>query len=204
MATVRPALRLKMSKYGASPTESSSNIRFSLLAIVDDAYESASDDFELAKRERGLVERRLDALEGGGRCEGKGWRGMVSLFFVVFFLFPSFQCLTPSSQVDPTLLSSAPTLFSSPPLSSPQLSLLPFAKDRIYAPDFGARKLERDMKLLRMPKEELTGAWEGCVRAGMRAKVVVEDELWKGVRANVSCYCSFGFSLGLLCPLGGS
>lgn len=35
-------------------------------------------------------------------------------------------------------------------------------------------------------KEELASAWEGCVRAGMRAKVGVEDELGKGVRANVS------------------
>lgn len=78
MSTVRPALRLKMSKYGASPTESSSNIRFSLLAIVDDAYESASDEFEFGKRERAALERRLD----GGGCEG--WRGMVCLFFSSF------------------------------------------------------------------------------------------------------------------------
>ena len=83
MSTVRPALRLKMSKYGASPTESSSNIRFSLLAIVDDAYESASDEFEFGKRERAALERRLD----GAGCEG--WRGMVCLFFFLSFFF---QC----------------------------------------------------------------------------------------------------------------
>ena len=165
MSTVRPALRLKMSKYGASPTESSSNIRFSLLAIVDDAYESASDEFEFGKRERVALERRLD----GGGCVG--WRGMVRLF--LFFLFLS--VLKPL-QVDPTLLSSAPTIFSP---SSPGL---------VYAPDFGARKLQRNIEILRMPQEELRSAWEDCVRAGMRAKVGVEDELGKGVRANVSLF----------------
>ena len=177
MSTVRPALRLKMSKYGASPTESSSNIRFSLLAIVDDAYQSASDEFELGKRERVALERRLD----GGGCEG--WRGMVCLLLFFFFLFLS--VLMPL-QVDPTLLSSAPTIFSP---SSPGI---------VYAADFGARKLQRNIEILQMSKEELRSAWEDCVRAGMRAKVGVEDELGKGVRANVSLFLFLFFFAGSL------
>lgn len=148
MSTVRPALRLKMSKYGASPTDSGSNIRFSLLAIVDGGYEGASDEFELGKRERVALERRLDACQ-----EGEGWRGMV----------------------DPTLLSSAPTIFSSP---------LPLDGGLVYAPDFGARKQQRNIEILQMSKEELVRAWEECVRSGMRAKVGLEDEIGKGVRAN--------------------
>jgi len=110
----------------------------------------------------------------GGVKMGRGGEG-----WFVFSFFFSFQCQRPP-QVDPTLLSSAPTIFSLPS-SSP---------GRVYAPDFGARKMQRDMQILRMSKEELTSAWEGCVRAGMRAKVGVEDELGKGVRANVSCSCS--------------
>ena len=96
--------------------------------------------------------------------------------FRFFFLFLS--VLKPL-QVDPTLLSSAPTIFSP---SSPGL---------VYAPDFGARKLQRNIEILQMSKEELRSAWEDCVRAGMRAKVGVEDELGKGVRANVSLFLFF-------------
>lgn len=38
----------------------SENIRFNLLAIVDDRYETASDELEMLKRERIQLERRLD------------------------------------------------------------------------------------------------------------------------------------------------
>lgn len=78
-------------------------------------------------------------------------------------------------QVDPTLLSSAPTIFSSP---------LPLDGGLVYAPDFGARKQQRNIEILQMSKEELVRAWEECVRSGMRAKVGLEDEIGKGVRAN--------------------
>lgn len=59
MDTVRPALRMKMEKYGGSGSDGS-NIRFSLLAIVDDMYRKAHDEFEYLKRERATLERSMD------------------------------------------------------------------------------------------------------------------------------------------------
>ena len=58
MDVVRPALRMKMKKYGGS--SKGDNIRFSLLALVDDQFQMASDDLEILKRERRALERRLD------------------------------------------------------------------------------------------------------------------------------------------------
>ncbi|KAF8882258.1 hypothetical protein BD779DRAFT_1543655 [Infundibulicybe gibba] len=57
MDVVRPALRMKMKKYGGA--EGGDNIRFSLLAIIDNVYEKASDDLEFLKRERIAIERQL-------------------------------------------------------------------------------------------------------------------------------------------------
>ncbi|KAL0576892.1 hypothetical protein V5O48_005099 [Marasmius crinis-equi] len=58
MDVVRPALRMKMAKYGESG-------RFSLLAVVDGLYEKASDEWEYWKRERKSVERRLQDIDTG-------------------------------------------------------------------------------------------------------------------------------------------
>lgn len=58
MDIVRPALRMKMQKYGGA-AEGGNNIRFSLLAIVDGMYEKASDELEFLKRERDSIERRM-------------------------------------------------------------------------------------------------------------------------------------------------
>ncbi|KAG5653890.1 hypothetical protein H0H81_009713 [Sphagnurus paluster] len=66
MDVVRPALRMKMEKYGGA-AEGGNNIRFSLLAIVDGAYEKASDALQLLKRERIALERRM----------GVGWEAKV-------------------------------------------------------------------------------------------------------------------------------
>jgi ubiquitin carboxyl-terminal hydrolase L5 len=66
MDIARPALRMKMDKYGGSGSDNS-NIRFSLLAIVDDVYMKASDELELLKRERAALERRM----------GDGWEAKV-------------------------------------------------------------------------------------------------------------------------------
>lgn len=55
---VRPALRMKMDKYGGSGDDGS-NIQFSLLAIVDDGYQTAFDNLELLKREKASIEKRL-------------------------------------------------------------------------------------------------------------------------------------------------
>ena len=67
MDVVRPALRMKMEKYGGSGNDGS-NIRFSLLAIVDDLYQKASDELELLKREKISLERKMEA----------GWETSVS------------------------------------------------------------------------------------------------------------------------------
>ncbi|KAJ7698755.1 hypothetical protein B0H14DRAFT_3036679 [Mycena olivaceomarginata] len=65
MDVVRPALRMKMQKYGGA--EGGNNIRFSLLALVDGLYENASDNLEFLKRERLAIERRMNA----------GWESLV-------------------------------------------------------------------------------------------------------------------------------
>ncbi|KAJ7147113.1 cysteine proteinase [Mycena crocata] len=66
MDIVRPALRMKMQKYGGA--EGGSNIRFSLLALVDGVYEKASDNLEFLKRERLAIQRRLKP----------GWESLVN------------------------------------------------------------------------------------------------------------------------------
>jgi ubiquitin carboxyl-terminal hydrolase L5 len=64
MDIVRPALKMKMKKYGG--TSGGNEIRFSLLALIHDQYQVASDEFELVKRERRALERRLDGVHPGG------------------------------------------------------------------------------------------------------------------------------------------
>ncbi|KAG7442154.1 cysteine proteinase [Guyanagaster necrorhizus] len=88
MDVVRPALRMKMRKYGGGGDDGGNDIRFSLLAIVDDAYEKASDEWEYCKSERRQLERRLE----------EGWQKAVS-------------CRLYSYHVDPSLLSAASNVF---------------------------------------------------------------------------------------------
>ncbi|KAF8227461.1 cysteine proteinase [Tricholoma matsutake] len=145
MDVVRPALRMKMEKYGGA-AEGGNNIRFSLLAIVDGLYEKASDELELLKRERIALERRL----------GVGWE----------------------HQVDQTLWASAQNLFG---IGEGQTSSV---LGRTYAQDFGAQRMEKDMEIMNMPEKDLISAWERCVQNGLRAKMAVDDEVMKGVRAN--------------------
>ncbi|KAF5393718.1 hypothetical protein D9757_000075 [Collybiopsis confluens] len=57
---VRPALRLKMEKYGGGASEDAANIRFSLLAIVDGAYETAHDEWYWWVKERQTIENQLE------------------------------------------------------------------------------------------------------------------------------------------------
>ncbi|THU98546.1 cysteine proteinase [Dendrothele bispora CBS 962.96] len=63
MDIVRPALRMKMQKYGGGTEEGNNNIRFSLLAIVDGTYERANDEWQYWRRERASLERRLDNMD---------------------------------------------------------------------------------------------------------------------------------------------
>jgi ubiquitin carboxyl-terminal hydrolase L5 len=60
MDVVRPVLRMKMRKYGGGDEETGS-IRFNLLAIVKDQFCKVSDQLELLKRERDILERQLNA-----------------------------------------------------------------------------------------------------------------------------------------------
>ncbi|KAK0200405.1 cysteine proteinase [Desarmillaria ectypa] len=60
MDVVRPALRTKMRKYGGGGDDGGNDIRFSLLAIVNDTYEKASDEWEYWKSERRQLERHLE------------------------------------------------------------------------------------------------------------------------------------------------
>ncbi|KAF8583304.1 cysteine proteinase [Ramaria rubella] len=64
---VRPVLRVKMARYGGTDEDPTGNIRFNLLAIVDDAYEMRSDELELLKRQKLALERRM----------GDGWETKV-------------------------------------------------------------------------------------------------------------------------------
>jgi hypothetical protein len=72
MDIVRPVLKMKMRKYGG--TADGGNIRFNLLALVDDHYQAASDELELLKREKKALERRLD------EAYPDGWSNMVRHF----------------------------------------------------------------------------------------------------------------------------
>jgi len=72
MDIVRPALRRKMEWYGSTADDGEGDIRFNLLALVDDQYQIASDELELLKREKAALERRLDS------SFPEGWLHMVS------------------------------------------------------------------------------------------------------------------------------
>jgi ubiquitin carboxyl-terminal hydrolase L5 len=81
-------------------------------------------------------------------------------------------------QVDPTLLNSAADVFTtSASFQNPN--------PPVFAPDFGAQKLEREMGIMRMQKEELLGAWGRCIENAISVKTSVEDELEKPRLANV-------------------
>lgn len=58
-------------------------------------------------------------------------------------------------------------------------SLRPPTDGKPFAPDFGARKMERDMEILDMPVRKLPDAWNACVEAALSAKVAVEEEITK-------------------------
>jgi ubiquitin carboxyl-terminal hydrolase L5 len=85
--------------------------------------------------------------------------------------------------VDSNLLEQAQFAFDSPMGSS--------APGRTYARDFGARRMTRDLEIMEMPERALVGAWERCVRDAMKAKISVEDEVAKAMRANVSARSHF-------------
>lgn len=58
MDIVRPALRLRMQRHLSG--DAREQIRYNLLAIVDDQYTKLSDSLEMLKRERIALERRFN------------------------------------------------------------------------------------------------------------------------------------------------
>lgn len=60
---VRPALRMKMDKYGAMDAVAA-NIRFNLLALVEDPFEKKSDELRLLVKEKNALEARLTDFFG--------------------------------------------------------------------------------------------------------------------------------------------
>ncbi|KAJ3853169.1 ubiquitin C-terminal hydrolase [Lentinula lateritia] len=67
MDVARPAIRMKMAKYGGGAD--AGNIRFSLLALVDGSYEKANDEWEYWRRERRSIERRLNETDSSWKSK---------------------------------------------------------------------------------------------------------------------------------------
>ena len=66
MDIVRPALKMRMQRYLSEDGVQMDHIRYNLLAIVPDRYRHASDALEMLKRERAVLERRLNEAYPGG------------------------------------------------------------------------------------------------------------------------------------------
>ncbi|KAI0364650.1 cysteine proteinase [Pilatotrama ljubarskyi] len=82
-----------------------------------------------------------------------------------------------SDKVDPALFASASEAFGT--------TLRPRAQEtgKVFAADFGARKMAKELAILEMPERKVVPAWENCVRAALSAKVAVEEEIKKSRRA---------------------
>ncbi|TBU28875.1 hypothetical protein BD311DRAFT_662555 [Dichomitus squalens] len=80
-------------------------------------------------------------------------------------------------KVDGTLLACTSETFAT--------TLRPRASEpgRVFAADFGARKMAREMAILDMPERALVPAWETCVHSALEAKVAVEEEIAKAQSA---------------------
>ena len=172
MDIVRPVLRMKMRKYGGGDDENGS-IKFNLLAIVKDQFCKVSDQLELLKREQSSLTRELD------KTHPEGWDAKASYLFLISWGM-LLMCAV-RYQIDPALLNSAVDVFTTS--ASFQNPTPP-----IFAPDFGAQKMERDIQIMKMEKEELPGAWERCIENALSVKTSVEDELEKPRLANVGSF----------------
>lgn len=166
MDVVRPVIKQKMRKYGGA--EDGENIRFNLLALVDDRYQSSSDKLELLKREKKALERRLED------AYPDGWSSKVR---ILHHRSRRQWILTHFNQVDPAILAASSESFITTVQSE--------EPGRIFASDIGNAKMKRDMEILDMPVRGLVPAWENCVRSAMSAKVEVEDEIAKSVQQHV-------------------
>lgn len=158
-----------MQKYGGA-AEGGDNIRFSLLALVDDQYQAASDELELLKREKYAIEKRMRDVEPDGWCN-KVNMPTFKAFYITFTFILFFE------QVNPTLFAASSEAFTT--------SVQSTSFGRVFAEDFGLRKLDLELNVLDLPERQLFDAWDTCVRAAMLAKISVEDEITKSVRAQV-------------------
>ncbi|KAM5540043.1 hypothetical protein V8D89_006183 [Ganoderma adspersum] len=145
---------LQRRMHGAD-TSSAGHIQYNLLAIVDDPYLRASDELEMLKRERAALERRLAELHP------EGWE----------------------DKVDGTLRASAAHAFATPLRPAAAAAAAATAPGRVFAADFGARKMARELAILDMPARALVPAWERCVRDALAAKVAVGEEVAKAESA---------------------
>ncbi|KAF9530076.1 hypothetical protein CPB83DRAFT_789076 [Crepidotus variabilis] len=160
MDIVRPALRMKMEKYGGSGMDDS-NIRFSLLAIVDDSYLKAHDDFELLRRERQSLENQMNQ-------ESPHWQQNVesSLLGIADQLFsrgnhPAFKSSHPGAS-----------------LTGNDGRLPGFSKS------FGSKWMNRQIELMELPSSSRPLRWATCVQNAMRIRTVLEDEINKAAKSN--------------------
>jgi ubiquitin carboxyl-terminal hydrolase L5 len=179
MDVVRPALRMKMRKYGGDGPDAE-NIRFSLLAIVDDQYERVSDELKLLKRQRGALKRRL-----GGESVGKV---CLNSFVVPRRCYP-----THATQLNTALIDGSGDTFSTTLLDSKE-------NGPVYGRSFGFRKMHSDITILGMPQEQLPNLWSDCVRSAASARLAVEDEIVKEMRAEVSLLRWFWIRVIANCP----
>ncbi|KAI1788605.1 cysteine proteinase [Ganoderma leucocontextum] len=83
-------------------------------------------------------------------------------------------------KVDSTLHECASQAFATP------LRPAATAPGRVFAADFGARKMARELAILDMPARALVPAWERCVRDALAAKVAVGEEVAKAEGAELS------------------
>ena len=111
---------------------------------------------------------------------------MRSLFGVIVS-----PCLC-SLQVDASLLDAATDSFAT--------SVQTEAPGYLFAQGIVARKQEKEMAILNMPKRALVPAWEDCIRRAMRQKILVEDEIAKSQREHVKSRNTL--SIDLLADVG--
>ena len=167
---VRPALRLKMEKYGG---HTDGSIEFNLLAFVQDRYEAKSDELELLKRQRATIERRLDnEYQGDWRLKASSKQ----------FKLSTLQVLTPNLQVDATLADNIADLFSTSAQSS--------VNGPVFSKSFGSLKMEKELEILNNHSEQLPSAWETCAASAAQAKLAVEEEVTKALQIQVRCSSS--------------
>ena len=171
MDIVRPALRNRMQRL------QNDHIRFNLLAIVDGQYEKISDELEMLKRQRKLLERRLNEEYPGG------WLDQVCRLSAILFLVTKLTGHR-TSQIEKELVEESAKAFTT--------TVLPDGTPGpTFSADFGSRKMDMEMSMLDMPVRKLLDVWRGCVGLANIARPMVEDEIRAAERAHVRVISHF-------------